>query len=590
MVLDPIVSLSVALAEAPGTCAFFLGSGVSRDAGVPTGYEVMREGLRRLHRIETATTDQLTDEQLDEWLRETERDHLTYSDLLELIAPDQAVRREYLAGFFEGAEPGPTHEALAGMAERGLVRVFVTTNFDRLLEHALQARGIEPVVIASDADLAAAMPREHASCVVLKPHGDYLRETIRNTPEELAELEPGITGELVEVFCRYGVVVVGYSGGDEAIGRALRARRSRFGVWWVSRGELAAPAGELVEAVAGRVIVRDSAAEFLSDLERRLAVWDQHPSGMTPAAVHDGTLAMLRAGDMIGLADELRREQVRYEREIDQLTASALSSIGTPTHEALRALWTDVLPVLERRLASLLPLALYAPETFTVETHALARMLERQPARSGLTLLAHLPEWCATWLGYLVGALLVRLERFDCLAPLLRTTWTNSNGYTEPLVFLPGEASNHIGEAMTPHPSGQSWIAPAFEYLSRAIDGMHWLEERYPELYVEGELRKSLAAFDMLLVIGHGLLERRTAAFFLLGSDAVSSLALRLHRDEALRSQIATAFGVDLATFESQAPEHLRAAQGFQGLFTSAGTIANLLQHGNASPPTAGSS
>ena len=47
--LDPIVSLSVALAEAPGTCAFFLGAGVSRDAGVPTGYEVMRDGLRRLH-------------------------------------------------------------------------------------------------------------------------------------------------------------------------------------------------------------------------------------------------------------------------------------------------------------------------------------------------------------------------------------------------------------------------------------------------------------------------------------------------------------------------------------------------------------
>jgi len=114
------------------------------------------------------------------------------------------------------------------MAEQGLVRVFVTTNFDRLLEHALQARGIEPVVVASDADLAAAMPREHAQCVVLKPHGDYLRETIRNTPEELAELEPAITVELGEIFSRYGLVVLGYSGADEAIARALRGRSSRL--------------------------------------------------------------------------------------------------------------------------------------------------------------------------------------------------------------------------------------------------------------------------------------------------------------------------------------------------------------------------
>lgn len=41
MALDPIVALSVAIAEAPGSYAVFVGSGVSRDAGVPTGSEVL---------------------------------------------------------------------------------------------------------------------------------------------------------------------------------------------------------------------------------------------------------------------------------------------------------------------------------------------------------------------------------------------------------------------------------------------------------------------------------------------------------------------------------------------------------------------
>ena len=100
--LDPIVSLSVALAEAPGTCAFFLGSGVSSDAGVPTGWQVMRDGLHRLHQLELSSPDQVSDNELDAWLKETGREHITYSALLELIAPDAAVRREYLAGFFEG--------------------------------------------------------------------------------------------------------------------------------------------------------------------------------------------------------------------------------------------------------------------------------------------------------------------------------------------------------------------------------------------------------------------------------------------------------------------------------------------------------
>jgi hypothetical protein len=139
------------------------------------------------------------------------------------IAPDPAARRDYLARHFEGVAPGATHTALADLAAQGYIRVFVTTNFDRLLEHALQARGIEPVVVTSDADLGVARPREHARCYVLKPHGDYLQQTIRNTPEELAALEPEITVALNEVVDRYGVVALGYSGGDEALGRVLRA-------------------------------------------------------------------------------------------------------------------------------------------------------------------------------------------------------------------------------------------------------------------------------------------------------------------------------------------------------------------------------
>jgi SIR2-like domain len=225
--LDPIVSLSVAIAEAPGSYAFFLGSGVSRDAGVPTGGEVFWRAVGELYRLENSTSETLEEGRLREWLEQTGRADVGYSDMLELITPDQATRREYLAKHFEGIEPGPTHERLADFAAPRLIKVFVTTNFDRLLERALQARGIEPIVVTSDADLAVAPVREHARCYVLKPHGDYLQQTIRNTPAELAELEPAMTAELEEVFSRYGLVVLGYSGADPAIAEAMRARRSR---------------------------------------------------------------------------------------------------------------------------------------------------------------------------------------------------------------------------------------------------------------------------------------------------------------------------------------------------------------------------
>lgn len=350
MSLDPIVSLSVAIAEAPGSYAFFLGSGVSRDAGVPTGGEVFWNAVGELYRLANASETTPDDDVLNAWLRETGRGDLGYSDVLELIAPDPATRRDYLAKHFEGIAPGPTHTRLADLAHRGLVRVFVTTNFDRLLERALQARGIEPVVVTSDGDLAVAPPREHSSCYVLKPHGDYLQDTIRNTPDELAELEPAMTAQLQEVFDRYGIVVLGYSGSDKAISDGLRARRGRYGLYWIARGALAEPAGSLVEAVAGRVVTRPGAAEFLADLDRRLAVFASHPSGQTPLAVHDETVALLRRGDVVGLRELLREEHRALEATIAGVLDGKQNT--QPTVELLEATHKQVLPALERRLGT----------------------------------------------------------------------------------------------------------------------------------------------------------------------------------------------------------------------------------------------
>lgn len=63
--LDPIVSLAVAMAEAPGSYAFFLGSGVSRDAGVPTGGEVYWQAVAELYRLEESSGETSSDEDLE---------------------------------------------------------------------------------------------------------------------------------------------------------------------------------------------------------------------------------------------------------------------------------------------------------------------------------------------------------------------------------------------------------------------------------------------------------------------------------------------------------------------------------------------
>ncbi len=83
------------------------------------------------------------------------------------------------------------------------MRVFVTTNFDRMLEQALVMRGIEPVVVSDDATLESAPRREHSPVFIVKAHGDYLQETIRDSPSELAELQPALTAELQAIGNHY---------------------------------------------------------------------------------------------------------------------------------------------------------------------------------------------------------------------------------------------------------------------------------------------------------------------------------------------------------------------------------------------------
>lgn len=579
--LDPIVSLSVALAEAPGTCVFMLGSGVSRDAGVPTGAEVMRAGLHRLFQLETVTTEQIDEAVLDAWLVETGRTMLSYSDLLELIAPDVATRREYLASFFAGKAPGPTHEALADLAATGMVRVFVTTNFDRLLEQALHRRGIEPIVTASDDDLNARMPREHASCIVIKPHGDYLRQTLKNTPTEVAELEPNMTGELGEVFDRYGIVVLGYSGADAGVARVLRARRSRYGLWWVARGELGDAAADVVEATGGRVIVRATGAEFLADLRARLAVFEVHPSGQTPGAVHDETLNLLKGGQHIALDELLRREALAYERAVTDGVAAA-QQLHPNAEDAGETVWKTTLPGLERRLSSLLPLALHDGDAFAREVAQLARGLERRPLTGVYTAWSELPHYAATWLGYVVGALLVHLERVDHLAPLLDQTWKTLHGDTERLVWLPGEIQNVVGTSMT-REDGQRWLSPGWEYLARSLKPLTWLEERYPELFGADEPRHSMARFDFLICLASGLAEHRAVPFYTLGGGAAEDFALRVHDDPVLRARVAAALGVTLDDFDERAPAALNDLPAFHGGFVnSPGEAQALLARGRA--------
>src|SRR6185437_2842495 len=279
---DPVTPLAFSVYENKGVFAVLLGSGLSRSAEIPTGWEITLDLVRRV------ATAQGVDEQPDwaAWYRDKTGQEPNYSVLLEEIASSPDERRAILHRYIEPDEqdreegrkiPTKAHHAIAQLVRAGYVRVIVTTNFDRLMENALREQGVEPTVVASTDALAGAEPLTHSRCYILKLHGDYKDARILNTDQELSAYPEAYNQLLDRIFDEHGLIVCGWSGEwDHALRAAfLRASNRRYPVYWATRGALGEGAQELAAHRAARVILITSADEFLQTLQQRVETLEQ---------------------------------------------------------------------------------------------------------------------------------------------------------------------------------------------------------------------------------------------------------------------------------------------------------------------------
>lgn len=272
--LDPIDSLALTLHHAPGVMAVLLGSGVSRAAGIPTGWEITVDLIRRLGLAQGAGEQ----EDWPAWYKTTFGRAPSYSEILDAVASTPAERRSVIHGYIEAARggegPRPTkaHEAIAKLVSLGAIRVVITTNFDRLLEAALRDVGIEPVVIASDDAILGATPLVHSRCTIIKLHGDYMDARIKNTEDELDSYSPSMDALLDRVLDEFGLVVCGWSGDwDTALKAAiLRTPSRRYPFYWMSRGEPTRLGNDIISHRQGRIVKADDADTFFAGVQAKV--------------------------------------------------------------------------------------------------------------------------------------------------------------------------------------------------------------------------------------------------------------------------------------------------------------------------------
>lgn len=275
--IDPIHSLAFSMQANPGVYAVLLGSGVSRAAKIPTGWEITLDLIRKIAALgkETCEPDP------EGWYRCRFGRVPEYSDLLDAIAKTPAERQQLLRSYWELDEreredgwkqPTAAHRSIATLAAGGYIRVVVTTNFDRLMETALNDAGVVPTVLSSPDQVQGALPIVHTQCCVFKVHGDYLDPRIRNTPAELSSY-PAIYDTLLDrILDEFGLVVCGWSAEwDQALRSAiLRATSRRFATYWALHGKASDNARRLIDHRGAQTIRIESADALFGDLQQHV--------------------------------------------------------------------------------------------------------------------------------------------------------------------------------------------------------------------------------------------------------------------------------------------------------------------------------
>ncbi|MCC6416277.1 MAG: SIR2 family protein [Opitutaceae bacterium] len=275
--IDPMISLAFAVYSNKGAYALLLGSGISRASGIPTGWEVILDLVRKVAKLEGENCEP----DPADWFRNKHKAEPDYSKLLDEIAKSPTERQQLLRGYFEPTDdersqglklPNAAHKAIAQLVVAGYLRVVITTNFDRLMEMALEEVGVAPTVISTTDQLSGALPLPHSGVTVIKLHGDYLDTRIKNTELELATYDKALDVMLDRIFDEYGLIVSGWSGAWDLALRAAfeRCPNRRFTTFWTTRSPLSEVCKKLAEHRQAAVLQIKDANQLFEELRAKV--------------------------------------------------------------------------------------------------------------------------------------------------------------------------------------------------------------------------------------------------------------------------------------------------------------------------------
>jgi len=497
-------SLSYSLQNIKGVYALLLGSGISRAANIPTGWEVTLDLIGKLAvaQGETAGSDPAA------WYRTKFGKEPDYSELLDALSPSPEERQRSLYAYFEPTDedrangdkvPTAAHRAIAKLVKNGFLRVIVTTNFDQLLEAALDAESAAFTVISTPDAAQGVMPFQHENCVIIKIHGDYKDTRIKNTVPELTTYDAHMDALLNRVFSEYGLVICGWSAEwDVALTAALqRSANRRFPLYWASVGTPGTAAQHLIQLHHGTVIPITGADAFFERLEERAAALEayQRPHPVSAAAATANVERYLENKNKIRLRNFVRDEVEKVYEAVKSLplaTTWATADYIAEYQKRLDAL-TDMASIVIAIMATgcywgdaqdqylwieLLERLTYFPRMESGTINKDAAMLQLYPAllafyAGGIASLA--ANRLDTFVALLHNPMVRDRNDREKIAVLGLTTWDVIDSSREKMVLNlanPTATSQWLHDALRPRLQG---LIPAADKYTRLFDRFEYL-------------------------------------------------------------------------------------------------------------------
>lgn len=231
--------------------SFLLGAGASVSSGIPSGGQMVWDFKRSLYctakNIRTTRYPDMSKENAQKEIQayfdgqggfpklwEPEE----YSIYFERCYPLRSSREDYIREKVRDTNPSLGYLCMGELIINGKINLVSTTNFDDLVQagvHAIKP-GLSVKTISSAVSSSVGFSLNDGFPTIIKLHGDFLYDRLKNTEKELQNLEQEIACIWGKGIEDGGLIVVGYAGNDNSIMTVLeqmiKDNRLKRGVYW----------------------------------------------------------------------------------------------------------------------------------------------------------------------------------------------------------------------------------------------------------------------------------------------------------------------------------------------------------------------